>query len=424
MGLLPKLCAMVADAAANPSKPNFNHALFEAVASVVADVVKHAKAADAPTTGDENAKQACRRIEALVFPTFQLVLQQDVQEFAPYVFQIMALLLEANRPVRGDAANSAATSTADSAIPEVYLALFPVLLSPTLWERQGNVPALVRLLEAYLTRGALDKAAAQLQGVLGVFQKLIASKAHDHEGFYILNAVTASLEHATLEPFLGQVWQILFMRLQTSSTIKFQKAFVVYFCLVCLRYGPEALHRSIEGVQAGLFAQLLTSVIVPTATMHVSGDSECTLCCAALMQLSMQCTKLLCDVNAFGGVLGAAVALAERGGGGGASTGGAGPSTAPAGAVEDDEASGAGAAEYGVAFATLLYARRDAANAPIERLIAAVGNPGAHVATSLGALHRSHPQLVTSTTLAQLVPNPNLRERLGEWLTKAGVAIA
>lgn len=33
------------------------------------------------------------------------------------------------------------------------------------------------------------------QAVLGVFQKLIASKAHDHEGFYILNTLIESLDY-------------------------------------------------------------------------------------------------------------------------------------------------------------------------------------------------------------------------------------
>lgn len=27
------------------------------------------------------------------------------------------------------------------------------------------------------------------KGILGVFQKLIASKTHDHEGFYLLNSI-------------------------------------------------------------------------------------------------------------------------------------------------------------------------------------------------------------------------------------------
>jgi len=59
-------------------------------------------------------------------------------EFVPYVFQVMSLLLEIH---------------VDS-IPSSYMALFPHLLQPALWERAGNIPPLVRLLQAYLEKGA------------------------------------------------------------------------------------------------------------------------------------------------------------------------------------------------------------------------------------------------------------------------------
>ena len=57
--------------------------------------------------------------------------QNDVQEFHPYVFQIFAQLIE----------------TRPAPLPPAYMAVFPPLLSPLFWERPGNVPALVRLLQ-------------------------------------------------------------------------------------------------------------------------------------------------------------------------------------------------------------------------------------------------------------------------------------
>lgn len=59
-------------------------------------------------------------------------------EFLPYVFQVMSLLLEIH----------------SNAIPSSYMALFPHLLQPILWERTGNIPPLVRLLQAYLEKGS------------------------------------------------------------------------------------------------------------------------------------------------------------------------------------------------------------------------------------------------------------------------------
>lgn len=75
-------------------------------------------------------------------------------------------------------------------ITQPYLTIFPHLLTPMLWSRTGNVPALVRLLQAYLKQapGQIVEA-KQLEPVLGVFQKLIASTVTDHEGFFLLEAV-------------------------------------------------------------------------------------------------------------------------------------------------------------------------------------------------------------------------------------------
>ena len=55
------------------------------------------------------------------------------QEFHPYVFQVFAQLIEVRRP--------------GEKLPEVYLSIFPPLLTPVFWERAGNIPALVRLLQ-------------------------------------------------------------------------------------------------------------------------------------------------------------------------------------------------------------------------------------------------------------------------------------
>lgn len=63
------------------------------------------------------------------------------------------------------------------------MTIFPPLLSPVFWERNGNIPALVRLMQGYLSKAGGEVAAGgHMQGVLGVFQRLLSSKAHDHEG--------------------------------------------------------------------------------------------------------------------------------------------------------------------------------------------------------------------------------------------------
>jgi exportin-2 (importin alpha re-exporter) len=54
----------------------------------------------------------------------------------------------------------------------------------------GNVPALVKLLQAYLKSGSSWIVANnQLEPMLGVFQKLVSSKLNDHHAFELLQAI-------------------------------------------------------------------------------------------------------------------------------------------------------------------------------------------------------------------------------------------
>ncbi|RHZ13425.1 hypothetical protein DYB31_009891, partial [Aphanomyces astaci] len=66
-----------------------------------------------------------------------------------------------------------------------YQNLFPVLLTPALWDRISTVPAIVKLLESYLR-----KAPATMQthttGVLGVFQKLLSNRTTETQAFALL----------------------------------------------------------------------------------------------------------------------------------------------------------------------------------------------------------------------------------------------
>lgn len=118
-------------------------------------------------------------------------------EFVPYSFQILSLMLEKH-------VNS---------VPDPYMLLFPLLLQPPMWERTGNIPALVRLLQAYISVGHLRneifeklvqidwKLILQIvfyfhgasllsqPGMLGVFQKLLASRINDHYGLQLLNSI-------------------------------------------------------------------------------------------------------------------------------------------------------------------------------------------------------------------------------------------
>lgn len=99
----------------------------------------------------------------------------------PYVFQLFAALLEA-RPV--------------GPLSEYYKALVAPVLSPTLWESKGNVPALARLLSSLIPRSAAEIVSNnQVEPILGIFQRLIAGKTRTElYAFDVLEATITSCE--------------------------------------------------------------------------------------------------------------------------------------------------------------------------------------------------------------------------------------
>ncbi|XP_025837252.1 exportin-2-like [Agrilus planipennis] len=118
--------------------------------------------------------------------------------------------------------------TPPGAISEPYMQLLPCLLAPVLWERPANISPLVRQLCAYLTQAAPQVIAQdKLGGFLGVFQKLVASKTNDHEGFYLLQTIIQHTPTEALAPYHKQIFFLLFQRLSSSKTTK--KRLCMYF---------------------------------------------------------------------------------------------------------------------------------------------------------------------------------------------------
>ncbi|CAH1253654.1 CSE1L [Branchiostoma lanceolatum] len=267
--LLPKLMEKLTAVAKNPSKPHFNHYLFETL-GLATRITCKANPADVTS------------FEEAFFPPFQEMLQQDVQEFIPYVFQIMSLLLE----IRVDG------------IPESYMALFPHLLMPVLWERSGNIPPLVRLLQAYLQKGAQAIAAAEkIPSILGVFQKLIASKANDHEGFYLLNSLIEHMPEANLATHMKQIFLLLFQRLQSSKTTKYIKSFLVFMCLFSIKYNATGLVQMVDGIQPKMFGMVLEKLFLQDV-QKVSGHTERKICAVGITKLLTDCPAMLGEYQA------------------------------------------------------------------------------------------------------------------------------
>ncbi|KAI1289580.1 Exportin-2 [Halotydeus destructor] len=258
--ILPKMTTKLSEVAKNPSKPHFNHYLFESLCLTI-------------KIGCKKDPALVSSFEGLLFPVFQDILSQDVQEFMPYVFQIMSLLLELH---------------GQHNVPEIYMQMFPFLLAPILWDRPANIQPLVRLLQAFIHKAGNQIASmAKLEPLLGVWQKLIASKSNDHNGFYLLQSILLHVDKSDLAQYIKQVFVLLFQRLTGSKTTKFVKSLLVFFSLFAHKYGAPQLAEAIDSIQSNMFGMVLERLYIAEA-QKVSGPIERKICAVGM-------TDILCN---------------------------------------------------------------------------------------------------------------------------------
>lgn len=225
--IVQQLTSILGQVCKNPANPLFNHYLFECYGALVRFIGPLSEAALA-------------ELETAITGPLLNVLQADVTEFAPYVFQLWAQIIEFHK-----------TTGLSSACEQ----LLPPILSPNLWDTKANIPALVRLLQAFITHDpSRFSTQSLLEPVLGIYQKLIASKANDEYGFSLIETAYTSLPQATIEKYNHQIFLLLLLRLNGSRTEKFLLRFILFiFYLSNLRTqaGPDFVIAQFETIQQG-----------------------------------------------------------------------------------------------------------------------------------------------------------------------------
>ncbi|OIW02302.1 hypothetical protein TanjilG_11196 [Lupinus angustifolius] len=252
------LSSLLGEVCKNPKNPVFNHYIFESVAILV--------------------KRACERdlslvsaFEASLFPRLEMILANDVTEFLPYTFQLLAQLVELNRPP----------------IPPIYMQIFEILLSPDSWERKPNVPALVRLLQAFLQKAPNEISQGdRLTKVLGIFEKLIQSSSTE-QGFYVLNTVIESLQYDVIKPYISHIWAALFRELQNRRTVKLIKSLLIFMSLFLIKHGSSNVVDSMNSVQPGIFIVIMNQFWIPNLKL-ITGVIE-------LKLTAIASTRLICE---------------------------------------------------------------------------------------------------------------------------------
>lgn len=255
--IIEQLLNILSVIAKNPSNPRFTHYTFECLGLLI----------KFGTGKDQSGKEGgnVSNYINLIMPSLLQILSQDVQEFVPYTFQILAFMLE-NLPK-------------SSPLPELYSSLVKPLMSPMVWDYRGNIPGVTRLLIAIMSHdpAPFGTTPEELTPLLGVFQKLIASRTNDVYGFDLLQAILLSIPLTLVSNYLNQIGVLLLTRLKTSRTEKFIKKFVVFLLSLCCiplneqlaaktggHINTEFVVSFIESVQQGVFQQIFNSFVLPT----------------------------------------------------------------------------------------------------------------------------------------------------------------
>ncbi|ESL12217.1 CAS/CSE/importin domain protein [Trypanosoma rangeli SC58] len=260
---------VVRENAKNPSNPLFSHCMFEVISKCI-----QIRPEDGPA------------IEGALWESMIFILQHDVLEYVPYTFQIMAQLLD----TRGSSAPEP---------PAHYQSLLEPLLIPDMYQQKGNIPAVVRLVVAFIehypryihSKGLTEK-------VLVIFRSLLQYKNYDHEGLNILTAVVMAYPKDIIAPHMGNVYQVLFQRLQTSRTPKYVRILIIFLSIVVTFHGADDVVAKVNLIQNGLFWMLLQRVWLPNV-QKITGSLERKVCVVALASLLGECGELQRNADAW-----------------------------------------------------------------------------------------------------------------------------
>eukprot|EP00177_Eucheuma_denticulatum_P000306 GFKZ01000528.1.p1 GENE.GFKZ01000528.1~~GFKZ01000528.1.p1 ORF type:complete len:1049 (-),score=163.16 GFKZ01000528.1:132-3134(-) len=252
--LLPTLVEILASVAANPSNPVFNHYLFETLSALI-----RFNGRSSTVTIFENALMAplCK------------VLIDDVTEFIPYVFQVFSQLM----------------SLHGGKLPPTYNNLIQPTLTPTMWENRGYVPGMVQFLDVYTRKNAAEVIAAnQLEAILGIFQKLLASKATDHHALRLLDCVFETYDLNTLSRYIGEIFKVLMVRLTKAKTAKLCSNMLVTLSIFVVRFGVKSLKTTLDQLQKDMLAALIRDVWL-TEVVTIRKPDHRRLCAIALAEV-------------------------------------------------------------------------------------------------------------------------------------------
>lgn len=380
--VIERLTIALGRVAKNPRNPRYNHYLFESIAVLVKSVCK-------------SEPSATTSFESFLFPPFQTILQMDVSEFTPYVFQIFSQLLEFRQRGTG--------------LGEAYSSLLSGCVTPLAWERKGNIPALTRLLSAYIQQAADDVVnGGYFMKILGVWQKLISSKANEQCSFELLKSVVLFVPQNALSSALPEILKVILTRLQKSKTPRFVRLVTSFFALLVGKYGANLFFEQLNGMQQGMGLMVIMQVWLPSLSSNPPIRIDAKVQVVALTKLCCDTSAMLGDENGralWGKSVAAIVFLLTS-------------KEAMIGQEVVDDAAEEVEITSDAAFSALRFARK-----PVEDPFPEVTNPSQSFVQALHSLSSNQPGVLQSILQQSLSNDPKLSAGLETMLRNANVTI-
>uniref|UniRef100_A0A803LF22 Exportin-2 n=1 Tax=Chenopodium quinoa TaxID=63459 RepID=A0A803LF22_CHEQI len=247
----------------NPKNPIFNHYLFETFAVLIRRVC-------------DKEPSVISLFETSLFPSLETILANNVIEFFPYAFQLLAQLVELNRPP----------------LPQNYMQFCNYLLLPDPWTKSADVPALVRLLQAFLRMVPNE---LELDKVLLYTRSFFLTPGQRSKLFLCSTRLLRTLGTKQLLDIFHSFCLCCLTISRITGPQSLLGALSYFMSLIIVKHGWNNLVDAFEGfdrVQPGILLTILELFWVPNLK-QITGAIETKLTAVASTKLLCECPALL-----------------------------------------------------------------------------------------------------------------------------------
>jgi exportin-2 (importin alpha re-exporter) len=134
-----------------------------------------------------------------------------------------------------------------------------------------------------------------IEGILGIFQELLSSKAHENQSFQILNQLYIYNTLNNLINYMPIIFDLLLKRMKQqmkdTKTPKYCRLFIHSLCLFTVCFGSQNLLLIFNKLDSNLINELITHVWLPNCSFTSLLTSN------EILQILVGTTNLLCDIN-------------------------------------------------------------------------------------------------------------------------------